>query len=80
MPKDREAEQGDFDGPPECSVALGMVAAEARLCVATQQAARTLSQICADDSLREKKQRDRMQKIQNFQIGGPEKRIGADDS
>ena len=34
MPKDRGAEQGDVDGPLECSLALGMVAAEARLCVA----------------------------------------------
>ena len=30
MPKDRGAEQGDVDGLLECSVALGMVAAEAR--------------------------------------------------
>ena len=30
MPKDRGAEQGDVDGPLECSLALGMVAAEAR--------------------------------------------------
>ena len=42
MPKDRGAEQGDVDGPLECSLALGMVAAEARLHVAVQQAARTL--------------------------------------
>ena len=41
MPKDRGAEQGDVDGPLECSLALGMVAAEARLHVAVQQAART---------------------------------------
>ena len=26
MPKDRGAEQGDVDGSPECSFALGMVA------------------------------------------------------
>ena len=30
MPKDRGAEQGDVDGPLECSLALGMVAAETR--------------------------------------------------
>ena len=30
MPKDRGAEQGDVDGPSECSLALGMVAAESR--------------------------------------------------
>ena len=34
MPKDRGAEQGDVDDPRECSLALGMVAAEARLRVA----------------------------------------------
>ena len=39
MPKDRGAAQGDVDGPLECSLALGMVAAEARLCAAVQQAA-----------------------------------------
>ena len=30
MPKDRGAEQGDVDGPLECSLALEMVAAETR--------------------------------------------------
>ena len=30
MPKDRGAEQGDVDGPFECSSALGLVAAETR--------------------------------------------------
>ena len=30
MPKDRGAEHGDVDGPLECSLALGIVAAEAR--------------------------------------------------
>ena len=38
MPKDRGAEQGDVVGPPECSLALGMVASETRLLVAVQQA------------------------------------------
>ena len=28
LPEDRGAEQGDVDGPLECSLALGMVAAE----------------------------------------------------
>ena len=37
MPKDRGAEQGDVDGPLECSLALGMVAAETRGRVAAQQ-------------------------------------------
>ena len=35
MPKDRGAEQGDVDGPLECSLALSMVAAEARGSIAT---------------------------------------------
>ena len=30
MPKNRGAQQGDADGPLECSLALGMVAAETR--------------------------------------------------
>ena len=34
MPQDDGAEQGDVDGPLECSLALWMVAAEARLRVA----------------------------------------------
>ena len=37
MPKDRGAEQGDVDGPLGCSLALGMVAAEARLSMTEQQ-------------------------------------------
>ena len=81
-PKDRGTEQGDVDGLPECTLAVGMVAAEARSCVATQEAARTLPWIDTDThctrSVYEMK-RDRMQKIQNFQHGGPEKLIGADD-
>ena len=39
MPKDRGAEQGDVDGPLECSLALGMVAAVTRGSIAAQQAA-----------------------------------------
>ena len=38
MPKNRGAEQGDVDGPSDCSARLGMVALEARLRVAEQQA------------------------------------------
>ena len=34
MPKDRGAEQGDGDGPLECSLAVGVAAAEAQVCVA----------------------------------------------
>ena len=49
MPKDRGAEQGDVGGPLECSLALGMVAAEARGSVAAQQAAGTLSSTGVND-------------------------------
>ena len=35
--KFRGAEQGNVDGPLECSVVLGMVAAEARMCGATSR-------------------------------------------
>ena len=56
VPKDRSAEQGDVDGPLECSLALGMVAAEtrgsidargkrlARSCMGTATASRPRSQ------------------------------------
>ena len=76
MPKDRGAEQGDVDGPSECSLALGMVAAEAQMCIATQRAARTLAWIGMGDSLHERRLRD---EPYNFQFGGPEKLIGAGD-
>ena len=83
MPKDRGAEQGDLDGPLECSLTLGMVAAEARLYVAVQQAARTLLWVGTHDPLDEERlqyeQHSRMQRVQNFQLGGPEQHIGADD-
>ena len=49
MPKDRGAEQGDVDGPPECSLALGMVATETRGRVAAQQASSGLRWIGVDD-------------------------------
>ena len=40
MPKDRGAEQREVDGSRECSLAMGMVADEARQHVAGQQAAK----------------------------------------
>ena len=40
MPEGRSAEQGDVCGSLKCSQALGMVTAEAQVCVAVQQAAR----------------------------------------
>ena len=53
MPKDRGAEQRDVHSPLECGLALGMVAVEARLHVAAQQAARTLPWIGTDDPAEE---------------------------
>ena len=42
MPKGQGAEQGDVDGPLECGLALGMVAAEAGGSIAARQVAGTL--------------------------------------
>ena len=50
MPKDRGAEQGDVDGPQECSLALGMVAAETRGSIAARQAPGALPWIGVSDS------------------------------
>ena len=81
MPKDHGAEQGHVDGSSECSLAQGKIAAEARMCVAVHQAARTPAWIGASDSVHERRlqdeQRDRMQRIENFQLGGREKLIGS---
>ena len=83
VPKGRGAEQGDVDGPFECSLALGMVAAEARGRVAAQQASGSLPWIGVDDpSDFQRLQAEhavRMQRISNFQLGGPEKLTGAND-
>ena len=80
MPKDRGAEQGDVDGPLE---RLGMVAAETRMRVAAQQAARTFPWIGVDDPLEEQRLQaehvSKMQKVQHFQLGGSAKHIGAGD-
>ena len=61
-PTDRGAEQGDVDGPLECSLALGMVAAEIRMHVAPQQAASNLPWIGVDDPLEEQRAADRPRK------------------
>ena len=83
MPKDRGPGQGDVNGPQECSLALETVAAEARLRIAEQQAAGTLPRIGAQDPVdaerRQDEQRSRMHRIHNFQLGGPDQFIGADD-
>ena len=80
MQRDRGAEQGKVDGPSECSLALGTVAAEARLRVAEQQAARTLrARDPADAERLQHEQQSRMHRIHSFHLGVPEKLIGADD-
>ena len=83
MPKDRSTESGNVVGLLECSSALGMVAAEARLHVAVRQAARTLPWIGTNDPVDEQRvqaeQKSKMQRIQGFQLGGPGKLIGAND-
>ena len=75
MPKDRGAEQGDVDGPLECSLALGMVAAETRRRVAAQQASGSRPWIGVDDpSDVQRLQAEhavRLQETANFQLGGP---------
>ena len=55
MPKDRGAEQGDVDGPLECSLALGLVAAETRGSMAARQAAGTLPWIGVNDPAEEQR-------------------------
>ena len=56
MPKDRSSEQGDVDGPRECSLALGLVAAEARL-AAREALARTTQSDTANPKLSARKPR-----------------------
>ena len=71
------------DCPLECSLALGMVAAEARLCVAEQTSRLNPLLGSAHDSLHERhlqeEQHNRMHQIRNFQVGGPGKLVEADD-
>ena len=83
MPKDRGAEQGDVDGPLECSLALGIVAAEVRGNIAARQAAGTLSWIGVNDPADvQRLQADyaaRVQESANFQPGGSDLPTGAHD-
>ena len=73
----------DVDGPLECSLAFGLVAAETRRRVAAQQAAGSLPWIGVDDPPEEQRLQadhaNRVQESANFQLGGPEKLTGADD-
>ena len=50
LPEDRGAEQRGVDGPLECTLALGVVASEARLHVAGQHAAGTLPWVGASST------------------------------
>ena len=84
MPKDRGTGQGDVDGPLECSLALGLVAAETRMCVATEQAVGSLPWIGVTDDVELQRLRadhaTRLQESANFQFGGPEKLTAAHDT
>ena len=73
MPKDRGAEPGDVDGPFECSLALGMVAAEMRMCIAAEQAAGSLQWIGAQTTQPDCRNQP------TLSLGGLEKRTGAHD-
>ena len=82
MPEDRGAELGDVDGPLECGLALGMIAAEARLRVAVQQAARTLPCVgTRPTGRRTASRRTTQQDATNSKLFSSEagKPIGADD-
>ena len=80
---DRVAEHVDVDGPLECSLALGMVAAETRRSIATRQAAGTLPWFGVNDTAEEQRlqagQTATLQASANFQLGGPEKHTRAHD-
>ena len=69
--------------PVECSLGLGIWAAEARGSSAARQAAGTVPWIGVNDSAEEQRlQADhaaRWQESANFQLGGPEKLTGAHD-
>ena len=68
--KNRGPEQGDVDGPLECSLPLGMVAAEAQLHVAGQQAAGTVPLVGSNDQEERQRLRNKYQSsmllYQNF--------------
>ena len=72
MPKDRGAEQGDVDGPLECSLAQGMVPAETRGSIAARQAAGTLPWSGVNDFAEGQRlhadRSARLQESANFQV------------
>ena len=81
MPKDRGGGQGDVAGPLECSLALGIVAAETRERVPVQQASGSLLCIGVDDPSGiprvQAEHTAKLQRVSNYQLGGPEKLSGA---
>ena len=76
MPNDRCAEQGDVDGPLECSLELGIVAAWTRPHAAGHQAAGIVAWVgshSVEDVQRlQGEHRSKMHPLQNFHLGGPE--------
>ena len=77
------ARKKDVGGPLESSLPFGVAAAEARLHIAVQEAARTLSWISTHDPVDEQRLQDeqnsKMQRIRDFQLGSTRKLTGADD-
>ena len=77
-------EARDVDGSVECSLAVGMVAAETRGSIAARQAAGTLPWIGVNDPAEVQRlpadHAARLQESANFQVGGPEKLTGPHDS
>ena len=72
MPKDRGSEQGDVDGPLECSLALEMVAVETRLRFCRTASLWAGTRDPADAGRLQDEPHSRMQRIQSFQLVGLE--------
>ena len=75
MPKDRGAEQGNVDGSLECSLALGMLAAETRMRTAAQQAAAShgLESLIFRTAATEGRPRNQSAEISQFPVRRPGK-------
>ena len=75
VPEDRGAEQGDVDEPLQCSLALGPVAAEARLSTTEQQFQGTLPQVGAGLADHIQQLRTdlfaKTEGLRTFSVGGP---------
>ena len=76
MKKDRGAELGDVDGPLGCSLALGVMAAEACSTCGGAPSHRSHPVDGAHSDGDVQRLRDeyyiKMQQLRNFQLGGPE--------